>query len=37
MLQEMDPMLEKLLNDDEDYVIEDYDDNELEYESAMEP
>lgn len=38
MLQEMDPMLERLLNDDEDYIIYEYDDDdELEYESAMEP
>ena len=33
----MDPMLERLLNDDEDYIIDEYDDDELEYESAMEP
>ena len=37
MLQEMDPVVERILNDDEDYGIDDYDDNELEYESAMEP
>lgn len=35
MLQEMDPTIERILNEDEDFEYED--DEDIAYESAMEP